>query len=88
MISYRIFADYLVGIVVAITLLTIGFHSAFRPLELIAFYKRIGSKKFIERLEAKTEDYGFFLNLKICGIVFIISGLSVFILLGMTIFNK
>ena len=88
MISYRMFVDYLVGIVVAIILLVIGFHSAFRPLKLIDFYKRVGSKRFNERLEVKMENYGFFLNLRICGIIFIISSLSVFALLGMALFSN
>lgn len=88
MIDYRIFADYLLGIMVATILLIIGFHSAFRPLKLIEFYKRVGSKGFVNRLEAKTESYGFFLNLKICGIVFIIISLSVFAFLGMTLLNN
>jgi hypothetical protein len=86
--GHGMFVDYLIGVVDAILLLVVGFYGVFRPLKLIAFYKRIGSKRFVERLDAKTEDYGFFLNLKICGIIFFISGLALSAFLVMHLLKK
>jgi hypothetical protein len=75
--SSNSFFDYLTGLSAAFLLILIGYFSVFKTEKLISFVTKLREKTslFCDNYKKMPQQKWFYLNMKFCGVIFIVVGI-------------